>query len=356
MKPFTSKSTSEQLADHLRGEVLRGAFGETMPGIKKLVRGLGVNSSAVTDALKQLEAEGILAGQGERRRHRIVTENNTRPPAMRIAFLPFDASSRGEPFNLEVLRILTEHGHDPFFTGKTLMDLHLNPRRVAGMVGQTRADAWIVTSAQLPVLECFTRKELPTFSLYGVWPGHPIAGALPNHAPVVTGLIRRLIGLGHRRIVMLLYRGQLDLATARLAPMLLGEMERHGIATGRYNVPNWKDSPRGFRRMLDSMFKTSPPTAMIIEEVPHLFATLQFCGQRGIRVPEDLSLVCMEHRSELDYCVPPVTHLRWDKVLMTRRIARWANQVARGREHFRQGLLKSELVEGGTIGPAGARK
>lgn len=353
MKPFTSRSTSEQLADHLRGEILRGAFGETMPGIKKLVRGLGVNSSAVADALKRLEAEGILAGQGERRRHRIVGENNAAPPAMRIAFLPFDSASRGEAFNLEVLRTLTEHGHNAWFTGKTLTDLHLDPRRVAGMVGKTRADAWIVTSAHRRVLEWFVGKGLPAFSLYGAWTGLPIAGMAPDHAPVMLDLTRRLIGQGHRRIVFLLYRGQLELETARLAPMLLGEMEKHGIPTSRYNVPKWQDSPEGLHRLLDSMFRHSPPTALVIEEAPHLFATLKFCGQRGIQVPEDLSLVCMEHRPELDYCLPAVSHLRWDRALMTRRIARWADRVARGREDLRQAYLKVELVEGGTIGPVG---
>jgi len=356
MKSFKSKSTSEQLAEHLRGEVLRGAFGETMPGIKKLVRGLGVNSSAVADALKQLEEEGILAGQEERCRHRIVWENTAAPPALRIAFLPFGEASKGEPFNLEVLRTLTEHGHDAYFTGKTLMDLHLEPRRVAGMVGQTRADAWIVTAAQRPVLEWFIGKGLPAFSLYGVLPGLPIAGMVPEHAPVLLGLIRRLIGQGHRRIAFLLYRGQLELSTARLAPMLLAEMEKLGIPTSRYNAPQWEDSPEGFRRLLDSMFQHSPPTALIIEEVPHLIATLQFCGQRGIRVPEDLSLVCMEHRPELDYCMPAVAHIRWDKALMARRIARWADHVARGREDHRQGSIKAVLVEGGTIGPAAAQK
>jgi len=281
LKPFKSRSTSEQLADHLRGEILRGAFGGTMPGINKLVRELGVNSAAVALALKQLVAEGILAGQGERRRHRIVKRGETPPPAMRIAFLPFDSASKSDPFNLEVLRILSEHGHEAYFTGKTLMDLHLDPRRVAGMVGQTRADAWVVSSAQHRVLEWFVGKGLRAFSLYGAWWGLPIAGMSPEHTPVLLKLIRRLIEQGHWRIVFLLYRGQLELETARLAPILLDEMTKHGIATSRYNVPKWNDSPEGFHRLLDSMFRHTPPTALIVEEVPHLIATLKFCGQKS---------------------------------------------------------------------------
>ena len=356
MKAFRSLSTREQLADHLRGEVLRGAFGETMPGIKKLVRGLGVNSSAVADALKHLEAEGILAGQGPRRRHRIVVTAKTAPPAMRVAFLPYDPTFKSDPLALELLRKLSENGHDAFFTGKTLVDLQMDPRRVAGMVGRTTADAWIVTSANHEVLEWFSGKGLRTFALFGAWSGLPIAGMSPDHPPALLDLTRRLIELGHRRIVFLLCRGQLNLETARLAPMMLDEMAKHGIPTGRYNVPKWRDSPRGFRRLLESLFEEAAPTALMIEEVPHLVATLQFCGHHGIRVPEDLSLVCMEHRFDLDYCMPAVTHVSWDETPMIQRIVRWANHVARGREDHRKGFVTVELVEGGTIGPAPKEK
>ena len=60
----------------------------------------------------------------------------------------------------------------------------------------------------------------------------------------------------------------------------------------------------------------------------------------------------MEHRVEIDHCMPAVTHMHWDAEEMKRRIARWANHVARGREDLRQVFLKAELAAGGTIGPA----
>ena len=356
MKPFKSRSTAQQLADHLRGEVLRGAFGHTMPGIKYLTRELGVNSRAAANAVKQLAKDGILVGQGERRRHRIVLENNSPAPALRIAFPPFDTASKRDSFNLEILRNLSQHGHEAFFTGKTLMELHLDPRRIAGMVGQTKADAWIVISAPRPVLDWFAGRALSSFALYGAQAGLPMAGVAPDHVPALLGVVRRLIHLGHRRIVFLLNRGQLELKTARLAPMLLAEMETHGIPTSRYNVPQWKDSPEGFRGLLESMFQHSPPTALMIEEVPHLIAVLQFCGRRGIRVPEDLSLVCLESHSILDHCSPAVTRLQWDETSLMRRIVNWANNVARGRRDVARGYVRVDLVEGGTIGPVAEKR
>jgi DNA-binding LacI/PurR family transcriptional regulator len=356
MKPFFPRSTSAQLADHLRREILSGAFGGTMPGIKRLVRGLGVNSSAVSDALKQLEAAGILAGQGPRRRHRIVAGNTAAPPAMRIAILAFDPAFKSDSLGLETLRHLLENGHGAFFARKTLTELRMDPRRVARLVERTKADAWIVNAGLRPVLEWFAGSGLPTFALYGARTELPIAWIAPAYPLVVLDLTRRLIGMGHRRIVFLLNRGQLDIGTARVAPMLLAEMERQGIPTGSYNVPKWEDTPEGFHCLLDSLFKHSPPTALLIEEVPHLVATLQFCGLHGIRVPQDLSLACLEHRFDLDYCLPAVTHIRWDEAPIVRRIAHWANAVARGKTDHRKGFTKAELVEGATIAPAAARQ
>lgn len=34
-----------------------------------------------------------------------------------------------------------------------------------------------------------------------------------------------------------------------------------------------------------------------------------------------------------------------------RRIARWANNVSRGKDDLRQTLTQAEFVEGGTVGP-----
>ena len=37
---------------------------------------------------------------------------------------------------------------------------------------------------------------------------------------------------------------------------------------------------------------------------------------------------------------------------MVRRIVRWSNNVARGKNDRRQSFTKAELVEGGTVGKA----
>jgi DNA-binding GntR family transcriptional regulator len=64
LKPFHAKSTVEQLAAHLREEILLGGLGGGMPGVGKLVRHLGVGTQTVVAALEVLKQEGLLEGHG----------------------------------------------------------------------------------------------------------------------------------------------------------------------------------------------------------------------------------------------------------------------------------------------------
>ena len=134
---------------------------------------------------------------------------------------------------------------------------------------------------------------------------------------------------------------------------LLDEMAAQGLSTGPFNLPTWEDHVEGFRRCLESLFRHTPPTALIIEEVPHFIAALQFCGKRGYRVPGDVSLVCATSDPGFAMCTPSVAYVRWSTRPLVRRVMRWTESISRGKENCRQSLIKAEFVEGGTIGPAG---
>ena len=47
-----------------------------------------------------------------------------------------------------------------------------------------------------------------------------------------------------------------------------------------------------------------------------------------------------------------IAHIRYDLHLVLRRVVRWADNVARGKDDRRQSHTKAEFVDGGTIGPA----
>ena len=65
-------TASEQVAAHLREALVRGFWNAQVPGVNGLARDLGVANETVETALRLLEREGLLVGQGPGRRRRIV--------------------------------------------------------------------------------------------------------------------------------------------------------------------------------------------------------------------------------------------------------------------------------------------
>jgi DNA-binding LacI/PurR family transcriptional regulator len=129
-------------------------------------------------------------------------------------------------------------------------------------------------------------------------------------------------------------------------------MAAHGLATSSYNLPDWDDTPEGFLRMLDGLFRVTPPTALIIDE-PFLFhAAKHYLAQQGIVAPAQVSLVCTDPDPTFAWCRPTIAHLSWDSRPVLRRVVRWADNVAHGQDDRRQTLTKIEFIEGGTVGVA----
>ena len=249
---------------------------------------------------------------------------------------------------------LLDQGHNPFFAGKSLIELGMDLRRVAHLVKRTPADAWVVCAASHEVLEWFAQQETPAFALFGARGGLPIAGTKPDKAPPLAEATRRLIELGHRRISFLCRSGIRLPQPARGVRLVLDELEAAGIETGPFNLPDWEESREGFDRVLNSLFGgLTPPTALILDE-PFLFnAGFHHLAKRGLRVPQDVSLVCTDPDPGFEWCHPPVAHIRWDYRPTVRRMVSWVNNVAKGKDYRRHSFTKAEFVDGGTVGPVG---
>ncbi len=172
----------------------------------------------------------------------------------------------------------------------------------------------------------------------------PRGGHMPRPLARTVPPVQRLVQLGHRRIVSLSNRGRNGDGPRYTQRLFLNELEAQGLEWSSYNLPSWDNGKNGFRRCLESLFRHTPPTALIIEEAPYFFATLQFCGDRNLRVPEDVSIISEEHAASFDFANPSVAHSEWDYRPMVRRIVLWADNIARGKEDKRQTRIKVRFV------------
>ena len=84
------RTITDQVAEHLRGEILRGRWSGTIPGLPTLAEELGVNYKTVEAALRLLEKNGLVVGQGPGRKRRIVLPKDHAPPALRVAVLFYE--------------------------------------------------------------------------------------------------------------------------------------------------------------------------------------------------------------------------------------------------------------------------
>ncbi len=344
---------AEQVAAHLREEIRRGRWTVEMPGRLEVAAELGISDQTAETSLLQLEKEGILIPQGPGRRRRInLSSGAVATASLRVAILVGEPDDRRRSYLVEIKHELAEAGHSPFFTPWFMPELGMNVGAIVGRLKRTEADAWIVLSAARSLLEWFVAHEVPVFALFGHRRGLPVAGVGPDKPPAIAKATRRLIELGHRRIVLLALRAQrLPKPGASVQPFL-DELVAHGLEISPYNLPDWEEDIDSFHECLESLFRLTPPTAIIVDEAGFFFATMQFLLNHRLRVPEDVSLICTDGDPHFNWCRPPIAHIHWDTAPVVRRALQWTANLARGKADVRQTLTKAEFIEGGTIGPA----
>ena len=352
MKPFSPLSTVEQLVAHLREEIRTGRLSGTMPGVAKMVNQLGVGTKTVVAAMSQLEKEGLLLSQGIRRGRLIAQAEKLGVSSLRVKILLYDKSDSTSFYNVELLEKLLSEGHVTSFASKSLAELDMDLKKISQYVERNPADAWIIFSGSLEVLQWFAEQEVPSFAFAGRRRSIQISSSGPDKTDAMREITRRLLELGHRRIVLLAREMRRKPHPGEFEQVFLDELAAQGIPLGDYNLPNWEESSEGFHTFLDNLFLHTPPTALIIEEPSTFVAAQNHLAQKGIVAPRDISLVCDDPDSVFEWCNPSVAHISWNPSHSIQRIVRWANNVARGRDSKRHSFTKAEFIEGGTIGPA----
>jgi DNA-binding LacI/PurR family transcriptional regulator len=325
----------------------------TRPENGQLAAQLGINNKTVEAALRQLEKAGLLLPQGAGRKRRINRRRMTKSRALRVGvFLNEGVGDEKSGLHIELTHALNDAGHTVLNAPKSLTELRFDPGRVARVARKTHVDAWIVLAGSREVLEWFARQPVPAFALFGHRAGLKIAAVGPNKPPALAEATRRLVELGHRRIVLLCRRIRRLPKPGVSETVFLETLREHRCPVGDYNLPDWEDMNQGFQRCLHALFQVTPPTALVVDEAPYFVAAMQFLLSRGIRVPHDVSLVCTDDDPVFAHCSPPVACITWERQPIVRRVLKWVAGISSGVSDIRQTFTPSRFLPGGTIGRA----
>ena len=111
-------SAAEQVAIHLKEELMRGHWSGTMPGRDRLARELGVDGSTIERALGHLEEQGVIRSQGAGKR-RLITLDAVETQEKRIIIVPYELEDQyGHHLMVELRHQLNAAGHSTSFTSK----------------------------------------------------------------------------------------------------------------------------------------------------------------------------------------------------------------------------------------------
>jgi DNA-binding LacI/PurR family transcriptional regulator len=250
----------------------------------------------------------------------------------------------------DIQRSLVASGHTVDIAAKTQTDLRFAPSRLGRFLAATPADGWIVPAAPRSVLEFFAAQPVPAMAIGGRSLGLQIASAGLDGTPALCAATRRLVELGHRRIVLICGREWRQPSGGRSGVAYTAELSRHGIEADVYHIPDFEPTPAGLHALFTSLFRVTPPTALILESADYAIAALAFLAQRELSVPRDVSLVCLYSDTTMRWCHPPLARLRYDDKVVSRRVIRWCRALARGQVDRESVLFPAEFDEGGTIG------
>ncbi|NSC25292.1 LacI family transcriptional regulator [Streptomyces albus subsp. chlorinus] len=160
---------------------------------------------------------------------------------------------------------------------------------------------------------------LPAVAIGGTGSRPRLSAVSADDAGAMAAVVSHLCDLGHREIVHV--AGLPELAhTERRIASLRAEAERRGLPRVRSLTTDYSDAQGAAmtRRLLD---EERPPTAVVYDNDVMAAAGVAAAAERGLSVPDDLSLVSWEDSVLCRMVHPWLTALARDPVAFGRRAA-----------------------------------
>ncbi|MFD0893651.1 substrate-binding domain-containing protein [Luteolibacter ambystomatis] len=352
MKRIQKIGLAGQTVEFLREQLRAGKWAGKLPGIQAMATQCGVSHDIMRAAVLRLEQEGwIVPGGDGKRREAVVKADPTQRRSLRVMTLlamPMeDENNLLREAYLKMQALIETDGHTCRFALKTLRDLKLDPNRIKRYVSTQSADAWVVVGAPVDVLQWFADQTTPAIAFGGGSLHIRIAGTGSLLLEGLGPIYRRLIDLGHRRIVMI----ATDLIRhSTVIPLIREELAACGVPMSNYHVPEWDETPEGLQALLANAFHMTPPTALLVQNSNWLAGVISFLAASNLRVPQHISLVSLTNDPSVAWYQPRIGHLHRDHMEQAHHVSRWVNEVARGKNDRTFRPVKQTFIEADSVG------
>lgn len=220
---------------------------------------------------------------------------------------------------------------------------------------QTRAACWGLIASDMTVQRWFMERPVPAFIIGTQHYGIQIPAIDVHYEAVCLHAAGKLLGLGHRRVALLL-----PIHTAGGVVISQQGFLRAFQASRRADpvpvVLHHDGTRSGVCRTLDTAFRSpTRPTAVIVAYAWHAVTAVGHLIRSGLRVPEDVSVICRDFEPFLHAQVPSIAHYEPNNDLFARCLTRMAVELARtGTQSGKPKWIMPQFREGETVAKSSA--
>ncbi len=350
------QSLVAQTVAFLNAQIEAAAWRDWLPSERSLCELLQVSRNTLRAALAQMQKDGrirpvhgagnqIIAG---------VPAKAVRPRAQDVALLTPEPLERLRPMQSlwidDMRSLLSErgvrlrvfHGHHYFSA---------NPgRALQKLVTRNPHGCWILMLAGEHVQRWFNKNEIPTIIAGSTHPGIDLPFRDLDHRAMCRHAAGVLLGLGHRRLVLLTQKSRHAGDLASEAGFMEGvKQSRHADADAV--VMYHEETVAGLAQVVRRILKLQPaPTALLIVHPHYYVAVASRLAQAGVRVPESISLISRDDDPFLSFVVPVAARYVVAPHVVAKSLLRPVLEILEGNPVTQRGsLLMPEFVRGESL-------
>jgi len=350
--PFLDRAS--QVADYLRRQIQAGQWRDHFPAERILAEQLGVSRRSLGAALAELTREGILENEGRAGR-RVVKSISRRkgrsmPLSVGVVVPQSNRDIRGESLYLldemrkvfEARQIRMELHRTSYLAGETV------GTRFKKLIMETRHAGWMLISPTEVMQQWCRLNEVPAM-IYGMGGEH-----LPSISVDYRALCRHAVGecvrRGHRRLALILPQNEKIEDLASREGFLEGlEMSPHADVT--YVFEHHDTTTHGVCLLADRLLNRSEmPSVWLVCRSGHFFTIFSHLLRKGVRIPEDVSLICRGSGEHINDLVPDPARYEVNYKTFAKRCVRLAIRVIEGQNKNSCLRIMPEFLAGETLG------
>jgi len=343
------KTLSYRLAELIEAEIKAGDLSGTLAGHRNLMKRYSVSAKTTIAAINLLETRGLVSSAEQGRKRRILIDPGKQVKTLidLLIIEGTDAKSGEDQHQLHAYQRAWEEAGGRVNTVRFDFPRYRKPQSLLReAVAANGADALLLYVAPLAWVEA-ARELRPVFLSGGEWQGDGITGVGYNVRDEVMRAVEMLKQHGHRRIVlpMDLLGSRMETAVRQGFACGLGVPENSG--TVKDFTPVFPERvPSAWQSYWRKLMTSLKPTAVVVLDDIRYLSFAGYCFINGIRIPQDVSVICLESTQLLEWCVPSPTRLGFPAREAVNDFRRW---IRSGCKAAGMNLLTMKLIDGTSV-------